>query len=325
MATNYNQILNTLASKAPVYDEETAARLEAAKASKLKRTVAGMAPEQITATPSLAGDLAAASVEESGKAMQDEVARQAQARQAVANLGLQQKEQEVRAGLEASGQAQTERQLGQRLQQTQGQQRAETAVKTQLTSEEIQQQRRLASLGIEVDNSLSLLDNRQKEQLASIGRDAKQKLFDARLQFETDEAGRKFSNEKQLMDYAVVSAVNQQQLADKLQLIEQAGKRELIIMEIAQRKIEQALEQTFASSQQQLDQDTRTRLVQMKQAFERAKARKERAAANRRLIGQAVMTAAIVAAPYAAPAIGVAGATALGVGGAAAGGAISNG
>lgn len=157
---------------------------------------------------------------------------------------------------------------------------AERQQKVQLTKEEAAEAERLQRFGIETDARVSFMTRKQREGLAKLGQDVKQRLFDDRLRFERDEAGRKFSNERQLSDWAVATAGSQEALRDRMQQIEQATQRELVVMKAAAARLEQSIKQNFADSERELDQASKARIIQMKADLDREiEAKSARAAA----------------------------------------------
>lgn len=162
----------------------------------------------------------------------------------------------------------------------------------QLQTEDIAAQRRMQQTGIEFDNRLSFLTRKQREDLSSLGRLLKQQVFDSRLQFAADERGRKFSNERQLADYAVASAQDEQQLKARMREMKQAFEKEQIMFEAVQQKIVQAIEHEFQKSEQERDQRLLRQLAEMKRA---AEAEQRRKAAKAQAINSIIVGGATIA------------------------------
>lgn len=197
-----------------------------------------------------------------------------------------------------------------------------------LQARELKDQQRMQQTGLVFDNRISFLTRKQREDLAGIGRLAKQQVFDSRLQFKIEEGKRKFSNDRQLADYAVLSAENEIELQKRLRVMEQAFTRSIQTMEIAQVKIQQRMTQEFQKAEQDKNQALALELAQAKKALEeKIRRKKARAAATKAIIKGVIVTGAIAAtiatagaaAPAAAGAAGAAGAG----GAAAAGGGAS--
>lgn len=195
---------------------------------------------------------------------------------------------------------------------------AERAQKVQMTKEEAAQAERLQKLGIDTEARVSFLTNKQREDLSKLGRDVKQQLFDSRLQFERDDMGRKFSNERQMADWAVATANSREELAGRLQTIQQASERELILLRAAHAKLSQALQQGFDDEKRELDQASKGRMIQAKADLERQiEAKAARGAAMGNIIS-GIASGAVAGFMAGGPAGAAAGA---GIGGAAAAGA----
>jgi hypothetical protein len=128
----------------------------------------------------------------------------------------------------------------------------------------------------------------QGEQLAKLGSEFKQKLFDDRVKFAQDETGRKLLNEYQLAAWSVTKAKSQEALKDRMQKSELAHKRKIQMLEMAERKIAQALEFEQRKKEQDRNQKTLTDLAEAKRQMEAAIAKAQADAANT----QAMWTAA---------------------------------
>lgn len=122
---------------------------------------------------------------------------------------------------------------------------------------------------------------RDEREFANINEQAKQEMFDNRMQFQTDEMGRQFLNERQLADYAVSHARDVEQLRNYSQDAEQLYSRQMQSLEAAQNKINQELQFQNSLSIQQQDQVVKRQLVEAKAALDRKIARDKANAANR--------------------------------------------
>jgi hypothetical protein len=110
-------------------------------------------------------------------------------------------------------------------------------------------------------------DNK-KARIASLGSDLQKKLFDDTMKFEKDEAGRKFSNERQLQDWAILSAKNQEEAKSRLQTIQLMQERKVKLLEVAHQRVVDTLERGWKTKEQKLDQETRYQILAAKQALE---------------------------------------------------------
>lgn len=165
---------------------------------------------------------------------------------------------------------------------------------------DVMQQRKL-SLGASLRNA--------ENSLAALGMTTKQQLFDASLQFEQDELGRTIFNERQLLDYAISKAKDVEDLQNYEQTVSQMSERRLRLLQAAQNKIQQELQQAYAMEENELSQEHKLGLARAKAALE-AKIQKEKAdASNRAAMFNGIFTIAG----------GIAGAVIAGPGGYAAG------
>lgn len=84
------------------------------------------------------------------------------------------------------------------------------------------------------------LDGIQK--LAAISEDAKKEMYDSRRQFAQDQMGQKFSNERQLADYARMKSGSEDQWQDYVQQTDQIYDRKSQMLSSAQSKISTQLQ-----------------------------------------------------------------------------------
>jgi hypothetical protein len=118
---------------------------------------------------------------------------------------------------------------------------------------------------------LSLQDESRKldRQVAQLGEDKKNELFDNRLKFNYDKAGQSYMNERQLSDWARLSARNEEEYKNYAQQMDQIATKELEILRVAHAKLSQSLEGAYAGRAQEMDQATNKRIVQAKADLER--------------------------------------------------------
>jgi hypothetical protein len=311
MATDPNKLnrIRQLSANVPILNEEAQARLQAGQQIQLQQLAASAPAKQLTTRAIQA--MAPQITQQFGQqALQQQAAGQqmqmAAAQQAVQQQGAIQQQAAAQQEL-----AQKAAQQQAELQQNVGLARQEEATKNKLTDGEIASNNRLAAAGIEADNNLSFLSRKQREDLSNLGRDVKAKLFDSRIQFARDENGRKFTNERQLMDFAVASAKSQQELAQKLQTMEQVATREIYMMETAAAKMSQALQNGYLDGKRELDQASRARLVELKAAADKEIAKKKAYASNMKMIMGGLTIAAGVATGGVAGGAMIAGGTGL--------------
>lgn len=156
-----------------------------------------------------------------------------------------------------------------------------------------------------------------------------QELHEDTTKFKRDELGRAFLNEKQLADYAVLQAKNQEELQNFIQLQSQMHERKAQMLKVSYQKIEQALKQVsdmlmqserlaWDSAQQRQAQLQKEFLIKAKIAAQEKMAQEDREA-RKAAAGFGVLTSAMQGAA-AGSAAGPYGALAGAAGGAAVGG-----
>lgn len=282
-------MIERLASQTPTVNEQARKQIEAGQKLQLQQT------------------LAAAPVAPTSRVAQA-VAPQATAQAVNTNLAVGQQNQQQVAGLAGQAlnvkSAEAERDLAAR---TTGLEestslaknalsrdltREESASDLRLSRDDIESTRRVASLGMEQDNRLLGLSLRQKEELSAIGRDIKAKIFDARLQFEKDEVGRKFSNERQLADYALANAKTQMEFDSRTREIKQASDRKMQLLEHTNNQLTAAIERGWLVNQQKLDFEHKKYLIELKRKLEEEMAKEKARNANRMMVYQGVGTLA---------------------------------
>jgi hypothetical protein len=206
--------------------------------------------------------------------------------------------------------AQGQQQVQQTQQQTQqNQQIGQIAMQDQQMTAQNQQFQR---------NMRTDKDRLQSEsRLAQLNQTLKGELIDEQLQFQRDEAGRVFLNERQLMDFAVLQAEDKEQLMDYEQTARQASDRTLQLMEIMHKRLTQELQLDFEQREQRLSLESRRSIIEKQHELEKQYLKKKAKAAN--ITGVLVATGTIVGAVYGGPV----GAAAGGAAGGALGGTLS--
>jgi len=196
-----------------------------------------------------------------------------------------------------------------------------TAQRKRLTQQEADSARMLQSVGIDQDNRLLNVSLEQRQHLAGLGRDIKEKILDSRLRFESDELGRKFTNERQMMDYTVSNAKTEQEFTLRTQKMQQIHRRKIAVLEHASQQLLETINRGWLSDQQKLDQDSREKLVQMKIKMDKQIQREKARSANNMLMAEgAGMIIGGIAGGIAGSALGPAGTVTGASAGATAGG-----
>ena len=227
--------LSALSKAVPGLNEQAQQRAQAAANVQLQQQL-GSAPRQ---TPVKAGSQqgAAAQMTQMGKIAAQTQANQQQQQAAIGQQALQQQQAQGAMQLQQRGIQQREQLAGEQQQQRIKLSDQEIASRKRLTNESLASAQRVQQMGLEYDNKLSLLSERQIRDLSRIGRDVKQKIFDSRMSFDRDEMGRKFSNERQLADYAIMTARSEEDLSNKMQQMQQQSQRKVQMMEVGYKKI----------------------------------------------------------------------------------------
>lgn len=100
-------------------------------------------------------------------------------------------------------------------------------------------------------------------QLANIDEKAAQAIFDERMQFQRDERGRTFFNERQLADWRITQAKDEEEFANWAQGAQHAHKRKIQILETLHRSVLAEMEKTAKLGQQKANQQHKMKLIQM--------------------------------------------------------------
>ena len=151
-----------------------------------------------------------------------------------------------------------------------------------------------------------------EERFGNLSMQAKQQMFDSRKQFAMDENGRKFLNERQLLDYARASGIKDEQFRNYAASAEQAHRRNLQTLDVADQKIKAALKQAFATNEQGKNQELIRELSQRKADMEKRIADAKANAANNRGMWVAAGTVAGAVVGSIVPGAGTAAGAAIG-------------
>lgn len=138
--------------------------------------------------------------------------------------------------------------------------------------------------GFEQQLALSANQRSAADRLANIDKKLKTQLLDDQLQFRKDQAGQDLLNERQLADWAALKAESGEEFAEYAQAAQQVYEREIQMLETANKKITQALEQGYIAKNKPLDREMRKKLAQQKQALELEIQKKQNKAANKSAI-----------------------------------------
>lgn len=146
-------------------------------------------------------------------------------------------------------------------------------------------------------------------QLNSLDQQTKNTLLDNQLKFNTNQAGQKQLNERQLMDYAVTKAKSDVDLKQYQQAAEETWAKKLYTIQVAQQRIQTALDQQYQKSKQDQDQALIQQLTQAKVQADKNIATQQADARNKMAAWQAAGTVVgAVAGSFGGPAGAAAGA-----------------
>lgn len=142
-------------------------------------------------------------------------------------------------------------------------------------------QRQADQQKFQTGQQLQAEDVANKQRLAQLDQDTRAELFDRQMRFEKDELGRTQFNDRQLADYAVLSARSQEQLRNYQQTAQLAYDRNIQLMRTAYDKLDEALRNENALREQGYDQAAIQEMYQEKRDMEQRIRREEAAAANK--------------------------------------------
>jgi hypothetical protein len=293
MAINFD----ALAESAPGLNEQARERQRAAQDIMLQRQL-GALPSQVN-EKAAATQLATQSAAQAGQAITQQ--QQAAQQQALQMTGAQAQQQAQQEQLSQQRTAVGQDIHMQNLKQLKAEeaQTADLESRKRIQESEIEAEDMLSRYNIDQDNRLQMATIQQRRDLANLGNDIKDQIIDSRLRFEKDERGRKFSNERQLRDYAISNARSEQDLRSELDSMQRDTERYILTMEFAEKRMTQILNQGYLSQKGDLDRQSILKIQQIKKELQDKLNKKKRDAANQRMIVGGVIMAAGVAATVA--------------------------
>lgn len=123
--------------------------------------------------------------------------------------------------------------------------------------------------------------------LAQLGESNKQQIWDSRIDFARNQANQKFLNQRQMADLAMTKAKDVEGFKDYQQQVQQGVEKRLQMMDIAFKKVSQALEQEYRKGKSQADRAQQEYLMQLKRDMEEAIARERESASKNALMWKA--------------------------------------
>lgn len=270
MATRIDQ-LQQIAQQVPNLAQQSATAGKAARTALLQKQL-GVAPADKGTAQALGAQQAAMAGQQQLEAMQ-------QTQQGTAQVGQSLIQEQAMAADKRQAQqamSQQERQAQSQIAMAKRLQDVDIASKKRVTQDDIASAKRLQDAGFEVDQNLQFATEKQRRDLGRLGNDVRAKLLDARLAFDKDDRGRKFSNERQLADYALASAKSQEDFQNKVQAIQQAAKTKEMLTNAIYDRLATIQKQGYISKQGDLDRASQELInkyaIEAKEASARAKA-----------------------------------------------------
>jgi len=302
-----NNMLLNLANKVPETNERLAKQKKAANEILMQRAVGGAQVAPQANVSRVAQEAAPQAIQQQAAITQQQTAQTQQDLGRIAEAGIQQQGFNQQVQAQQAETAQREELAGAQRQQERTLAGETVASQKRITDEEVQTAERLQRYGIDQDNTLLNVDLETRQQLERIGRDVKEKLFDSRLRFQRDEAGRKFSNERQLADFTLMTAQNKQEFDMKMLKMRQEYKKEEVMTGMLRQKITEAIERGWLTQEQKLDHDMLRELKEIDAELKRREQKAKAKAANGMMIAQGLGTVAgaAIGAAVTAPAGGI--------------------
>jgi hypothetical protein len=140
----------------------------------------------------------------------------------------------------------------------------------------------------EKQNQLQYREDRLSEKsrelqgrLYGINRKLGRELYGEQMKFEKDELGRKLFNERQLTDWAILKAQNEEELKNYEQLVTQMSDRKMKMYEAAQARIQQEMKLQFELDETRRDGQLMIKLANAERAMKLKMQREKARAANR--------------------------------------------
>jgi len=184
--------------------------------------------------------------------------------------------------------------IGQKAAAAAGQAQVQAAGKTLQEQGQIagmQQQEQQESARIDLQGRAQASKIRQNSlanQLAKTNQELKQDLFDKQNQFQKDELGRTFWNDRQLADWKISQAKSDEDLLNYEEQVRQESSKKMAMLEAAQRAILQKKQQAFASGELAQNQALAKELAQAERdVADKMRKAQEKASRNAMILGAA--------------------------------------
>jgi len=184
--------------------------------------------------------------------------------------------------------------IGQKAAQAAGQAQVAAAGQTLQQQGQVagmQQQEQQESARIDLQGRAQASKIRQNSlanQLAKTNQELKQDLFDKQNQFQKDELGRTFWNDRQLADWKISQAKSDEDLLGYEEQVRQETSKKMAMLEAAQKAIMQKKQQAFASGELAQNQALAKELAQAERdVADKMRKAQEKASRNAMILGAA--------------------------------------
>ncbi len=286
MATNRLQQLQQLANQAPELENRQAARNKDARTALLQQQLGALPNVNLQQAQELQGQQATIAGQQQVEAMKQSQQTASQLSQEALQAKMAgQTAMTERAELgQAERQQQAKNQLASRLQQESMESRKK------VNQADIAANKLLQDRGFEVDSRMQFASEQQRKDLARIGNNVKQELVDKRIAFDKDEAGRKFSNDRQLADFAASEAKTQQEFKAKMASIANTARQNAIVQDGINKRLEQIISQGYIETSGDLDNALKVKLAGLQSEARKQAEQAKADAGNKILQGQALGT-----------------------------------
>lgn len=218
--------------------------------------------------------------------------------------------QKIAQGQQAARQVQLQEQIknvpqgmgGPGLAQQMGAQQAQQAGQIQLGAQQknIAQAQQVGQMGLQqmgrqerqvgAQQQLQLNDQQRKfaDEISKLDTRYKNQLLDDQLVFRKDEANRTLFNDRQLLDFAASKARSREEFLTYQQGVQNVLKKEIYMLEAAQNKIIQSLQQDFTRSETKLNREHKAKLKKLVENMQKEIERKKKEAKNKAAIWSGV-------------------------------------
>jgi hypothetical protein len=135
------------------------------------------------------------------------------------------------------------------------------------------------------ENTKTLFEAERR--LENLDSQLKQDIYDKQLKFREDEIGNTMFDERQLLDYKIATAKDDNDLLAYEQQVEQASRKKQVMLDVALKRIKQELANDLQSETTKLGNEQRVILAQKAQALQNKLKKEQNKSKNRAAMFQA--------------------------------------